>query len=76
MTVGKLEKLLAKIKHKRMPVFVDRDTLWTGNGTFNICSVESVEAECLEVSDGDGFLEYNKDGTSRTKTMLILKGEK
>lgn len=73
MTVGKLKKLLEKMPD-RAKIFVDTDTLWTGNGTFTINPIEFADYEWCAKGDGDGFIEYRKDGTEKGSHICLLKG--
>jgi hypothetical protein len=75
MTVGKLEKILAEIKDKRMKVTVDKFTLWDGNATFNICELDKAEPMWVGLADGDGFRMHTKKGVERGSVQLVLKGD-
>lgn len=74
MTVGKLEKILASIKNKRMKISVEKDTLWDGNGCFQICHVDKAEEQYVPLADDDGFMAYTKAGVERGSIQLVLKG--
>lgn len=74
MTVGKLEKILSKIKNKRMQIVVDKESLWDGNGTFTICSIKDVNEDWVRLCDGDGYGVFTSKGQERGSWQLILKG--
>lgn len=77
MTLSKFIKELQKLEkagHGRATVGVNKRTLWDGNETFCICEVAEVDHDFVSIVDGDGFTEFNKDGTERTKSTVIIKG--
>ena len=74
MTVGKLEKILAQIKNKRTKILVDKESLWDGNGTFTLCTVDEAKEDWVRLCDGDGFGLTTAKGEERGSFHLILKG--
>lgn len=76
MTITKLIKRLEALraKHGNVKVCVDHDSLWTGNGTFNICDVSGIDVSSIRIADGDGFTVINKDGSERERTCAVIKG--
>lgn len=72
--ITKLQALQKK-GHGRYTVVVDKESLWDGNGTFVCCNVNSLEAELINVADGDGFSAMNKDGSERMMRAIILSGK-
>jgi hypothetical protein len=60
--------------HGRAKMVVDKDTLWDGNGVFNICDVHSVGNDWINEADGDGGLIENRDGTERGRTCIVISG--
>lgn len=74
MTVGKLEKILAGIKDKRTKVTVEKDTLFDGNGCFQICNLDKASIQWVPLADADGFRAYTKAGVERGSVQLVLKG--
>jgi hypothetical protein len=73
VTVGKLKKLLEKMPD-RVKVFVDRETLWTGNDVFTINPIEKAEYKWIHLGDGDGGIALRKDGTERGSWTCLLGG--
>ena len=77
MTLNAFIKRLQDLAGKgwgRASVAVNRDSLFDGNGTWNICDIEAAGAEMISICDGDGFHVENKDGSERTRATVILKG--
>lgn len=76
MTLNRFIKELQKLaKHDgRSEIVVDKSTLWDGNGTFNICSIKSVDVAMVNECDGDGFIIENKDGTERQRRKVVISG--
>ena len=77
ITVNALYKMLGDAiadGHGRLPVCVDRDSLDTGNRTWNHCAVEGVKVIALNVCDGDGFHIENRDGSERMRRECVLYG--
>jgi hypothetical protein len=78
VTIGRLIRELTALAAKhgnRVDVCVDKGSLWDGNGTFEICRLKSAAFKIVEIADGDGFMQYNKDGSERTERNIILSGE-
>lgn len=72
MTLNALLKKLQKLQdagHGRLPVTVNKESLWDGNGTFVICDVDTAEVKHVEKVDEDGFL------TGRGEWNVILEGK-
>lgn len=77
MTVSKLIKLLQSIQDKHGPrtqVVVGKETLWDGNGTFNVCDVHDAVPDFVRLCDGDGFTEVTKRGFVRGSVKAIIRG--
>ncbi len=77
MTVSKLIKLLQAIErkgHGRATICVEKDTLWDGNGTFELCDVSKVVHEITPMSDDDGFTRLTKRGQEVTRNSVVLIG--
>jgi len=77
LTIGRLAKILNDMVEQgqgRRPVSVFKDTLDTGNDTFNLCEIVKAEIELINICDGDGFHVENKDGSERMRSELVLRG--
>jgi hypothetical protein len=77
MTIAKLAKIVNQIVecgNGRQYVAVHKDTLDTGNNTFNVCEIYKAEMQRINICDGDGFTEENKDGSERSRLCLVLRG--
>lgn len=77
MTVGRLAKILTKLVedgHGKRFVSVYKTTLDTGNDTFDVCDIYKAEIETIRIADGDGFTEFNQDGSERSRDTLLLRG--
>jgi len=77
MKIEKLYKILAqaiRCGHGSKEVFVDKPSLNDGNGTFDICSLESGKMLTFNIVDGDGGLVFLKNGTEKLRAGLILSG--
>jgi hypothetical protein len=75
MTLSAFIKLLQKLEakgHGRRTICVDKEALYDGNGTFNICQVADADTLWLREVDGDGWGIENKDGTERGKTCIVI----
>lgn len=78
MTLNALIKQLQKLQaqgHGRSAVTVDKDSLSDGNGTWNICDINSVSEIWVRQVDGDGFGVFRYDGTEKGRTCIVLSGE-
>ncbi len=76
MTISKLIKELQKIekKHGRCEALVHKESLWDGNESWAMCSINSVEFMMVNVADDDGGCAYTKAGVERLKKSVVLKG--
>lgn len=77
MTISKLIKELQKLQEEwgpRTVITVNKKSFWDGNGTFEICAVTKVEGALINIADGDGFHEENKDGSERMLRCVVLSG--
>tara|TARA_S200002703_G_scaffold127746_1_gene114424 strand:- start:9 stop:251 length:243 start_codon:yes stop_codon:yes gene_type:complete len=80
MTINQLHKELTKLieaGHKRKPVTIDKRTFnhpEEDNGVV-IMDVKKLEVSNIEVADDDGWIKENKDGSSSSRIVLILRGK-
>lgn len=79
MTLNKLHKLLGKLieqGHGRRTVGVDKQSFQDNreNDGPMILPVCEVDVEWINDADDDGGLAFNKDGTERGRTTIILGG--
>lgn len=76
MTINKLIKLLQALeaKHgKRVQVCAAaRELLDYHNDTYSHVDVLSARYEVMNHVDGDGFTQYNRDGSEKTLSRIVL----
>jgi hypothetical protein len=78
LTAFQLIKKLQKICEsgpggKRLPVCATAQSLLEdSNGVFQIADIRTVEVESVPQCDGDGFFEFRKDGTEKTRRCIVL----
>ena len=78
MTLNKLLKVLTKLSDQGMgkcQVVVDKQSLWDGNGTFNVCEVDGASSIIMNICDGDGFHIENKRGGERLRDAICIYGK-
>lgn len=79
MTVAKLHKILGEMiaaGHGRKPACVAKDTFThncEGDGV-TILDICTAQVEWIPWADEDGGQAFNKDGTEKGKTVLVLGG--
>lgn len=77
MTLNAFIKALEKIRdkgHGRCKVAVDKDSLWDGNGCFNICDVNAAEYCVINVADDDGGIACDSKGVERMTRAIVIRG--
>lgn len=80
ITVNKLKVFIEnaiKNGHGRCKICIDKNSFRSpleADGA-TVLDVESVSIDLVEMADGDGFLIVNSDGSVRTKTVMVLKGD-
>ncbi len=71
--IKKLQKLQAK-GHGKYRMGVDKESLFDGNGSWVICTIEEASAEAIYQSNDDGGIYVNKDGSERIRNTIVLRG--
>lgn len=70
--IRELEKVVAKSGNVEVLVNADEIHVRRGDAESEFVGVKEIEATYLYVSDGDGFIETNKDGSERGRTCVVI----
>lgn len=75
MTLNALIKCLELLREKhggKAKVCINAGKLDTGNGTWNICEMQSIHVEYVRQVDGDGWQEVLADGSEKMKKCVVI----